>query len=244
MNILGKDTSPDFDDLYREVIVSIQKEVHFRPISEYPDPALRGGPGGQIVMTGDSEWVCFLDETLDDETFEHSAAHELYHLILESERYPRTDCLSKLETREEQLKRNVCTILGSKILDREIENRLYRQWNYNIWSRRERDGKEFLEELKREPALRSIRELRGSLLALTYMDARHWHTNGLAAAIEAQIERLNIELKGLGLRLRNIIDRYGHETPDKAKNSMIRIRDALRLNEWCKVMDPQTDQTL
>lgn len=238
MEILGKTTSLKLDSIYREAVTAIKKEIRFAPISSHPLPSFRENSG--VVEEGEFDCICYLNENLSVEKFEHVAAHELYHLILHSEGYPNTFCLPEHKTYSDQWKRKVCSMLGSSVLDLEIKNRLSNQRGYDIWSIKEKDGMVVLEDLKQQNELPTIWEDGGNVLALKYMVVRYWCSSGLSAAIEAQAERINIELKEVGLELRRIVDEYGHDSPENATQSMVGIRNALKLNRWCKIMVPST----
>lgn len=231
MVILGHTLSPETSTFVSEQMGKINKKFVFKNIEEHPFESHRNLNGiHEANETTEIIWINLLGSH-----FEYTIAHEIMHSVLDAEGFPTTSRTQKYAN--DEWTAYVGSSLQSVILDAVIDNRLL---NHNIIdpdkSNVIQQKIEKLEQSKLEPSEY------GPSFDLWALDCLHTEIDPTLdytekERLKSEIGRVFPRVESVGNDLIKAVNSTGFRNPDQALNAMINIRDLLKLQERCIIID-------
>ena len=220
MKILGKSVSQEFLHFYEDLQPRLGMQIKFEVIRPFRIGYVFGAyddSAGRVMLRAD----------LPRPAFEHTAAHELLHVLQAKEGWPKASRGATLS--EDCIEEEVAGLIASLVLDLDVEEQLRKLGFDRSYS----DNVRYKQKLK---ALQGKNVPRlGSpgwcMWAIHYAIASQTLSASRLRKLETLHSALAPNIAEKGKELVAMLNRHGWKSPDQALRSMVAIRDSLGLTK-------------
>ncbi len=233
MEILGHSLSPKVSIFIAKQRVRIRKKLVFRNVREHPFESHRNLHG--ICETAEHTVTIWIDPS--GPHLDYTVAHEIMHAVLEVEGFPNT--YRPEEYSNDERTAHVDSMVNSTILDAVIDSRLSLQ--SIIDTSRSDVVTQKLKQLKRDHKLGQPSDF-GPRFCVWVLNYLHAEIDPILSPMEKEqlkhkIGRTFPRVKSVGEEVIKTIHNKGFKKPNQALKAMVGIRDALKLQNRCLIMD-------
>lgn len=240
MKVLDYEFSEQFDKLYRNARSKLKRKITFYPISEHPSEYVRETRGAHYI--DETNVSVFINtEKLDSTEAEITAAEDIvYSVVRAVEKFPFAMGNTKLDEEKLFEAEVIAGTLTASIYHLAVFSRLKKR-GFWIGAVQEKDTQELIGMLSipgfQEPPQESLPFYN---LVTKYIETSFYEDMDIKE-IKGLYQLKTEEICAAGEMGVEIVKRYGFDTPKKCLNTMIDLRDMLRLSDKVWIMNAETE---